>query len=132
VSPTGLPGPAAAVDRIEYDEHDQVGLRLDDLAGRLALDQQQGRLTHLDAIDDDGHRIIHGESHDRATCDVPGLEDAREGALQIDRAGLKRHGGEAGGKIAPAQRNALGVAQPFDVPEMIEIRRAVDRQDARA
>jgi hypothetical protein len=130
LGPIGLAGPAAAVGHIELDEHDQVGLRLDDLAGRLAPDQQQGRLAHLDSIDDHGPRIIHAEGDDRAGCDIPALKDARKRALQIDRAGAKRDGGKAGGKIAPAQRNAPGLAQPLDAPEMVEVRRTADRQDA--
>ena len=123
--------PAAIIDGIEVHEGDQIGLLLHDLTFRAAPDQQECRRAGLHAVQDQRSRIVHQQTDDRPGRGVLHLKNSRKCSLQIDRAGLQPQRGERCGEVPAIERNAACLAQTFDAPEMIEIRRPADLHEVR-
>ena len=123
LSAIGIARPASIVDGIEIQERQHVGLLLHDLARRGTLDQEQGRRTGFNAVDNQRNRIVHRETDDRAGRGIVHLQNPRKRSLQMDRTGLQLQRSESGGEGLGIDRNALGLAQPFDAPETINVRR---------
>ena len=119
LSAIGIARPASIVDGIEIQERQHIGLLLHDLARRGTLDQEQGRRTGFNAVDNQRNRIVHRETDDRAGRGIVHLQNPRKRSLQMDRTGLQLQRSESGGEGLGIDRNALGLAQPFDAPETI-------------
>ncbi|WP_213252088.1 hypothetical protein [Bradyrhizobium sp. sBnM-33] len=49
----------------------------------------------------------------------------------MDRTGLQLQRGETGGEVLGVDRNALGIAQSFDVPETIDVQRPANLYELR-
>ncbi|WP_198028102.1 hypothetical protein [Bradyrhizobium murdochi] len=126
MSAIGIAWPAAIVDGSKIQKRDQIGPLFYDLTRRGTLDQEQGRRAGFDAVDDQRSRIFHREADDRAGRGILHLQNSWERPLQMDRTGLQLQRGESGIEVLSVDRNALGIAQSFDVPEAIDVQRPVN------
>ena len=91
----------------------------------IMLSQKIGR-ARPDAVDNQRDAILHRKADDRARRGISHLKNSRKSLLQIDRARLQPQYSEGGGKALGLERDALCFAEPYDAPEMIEVRRATD------
>ena len=123
--------PAAIFGGIEIHQGDQIGLLLDDFTSRAALDQQKCRRAALHTVQGQRSRIVHQQADDRSGRGILNLKDSRKCPLQIDRAGLQPQRREGCGEVPVIERNAVRLAQSFDAPEMIDIRRPADLHEVR-
>ena len=96
---------------------------LHDLTRCAAFDQQERRRAALHTVQDQRTRIVHHQTTIAPVVNIVS-EECAECLLQIDRAGLQLQRRERCGK-SDDRRNAACLAQAFDVPEMIDIRRPV-------